>query len=160
MIHILSEVPGEAARIRAVHEAAFPLDDAGHSAEADIVDALRADGALTVSIVANEDTEILGHVAASPVRVADTSGWFGIGPVAVVPGRQGEGIGEQLMRAAVEALERLHDARGIVVLGDQGYYEHFGFRPSDMTYLEYPLLSLPLAGEEPSGVVTYHPSFY
>ena len=95
--------------------------------EPQIVERLRRAGALTVSLVAEEGWDILGHVAFSPVTIADgTEGWFGLGPVAVTPGRQSEGIGAALVEAG---LQRLHDdgASGCVVLGDPVYYQRFGF---------------------------------
>lgn len=156
MIHILTEVPGDADAIRAVHDAAF-----GQPGEGAIVDALRADGALTVSIVADEDTEIVGHVAASPVTLeSGDEGWYGIGPIGVVPAYQGRGIGEQLMRAVMEALQGLHAASGAVLLGDPGYYQRFGFAESGLTYEGYPLQALSFTGRMPAGAVTYHPAFH
>ena len=70
--------------------------------EPQIVERLRRAGALTVSLVAEEGWDILGHVAFSPVTIADgTEGWFGLGPVAVTPGRQREGIGAALVEAGM-----------------------------------------------------------
>lgn len=162
MIHILTEVPGDAAAIDAIHRAAF----APSAVETGIVQALRADAALTVSLVADEDTHLVGHVAASPVTLeVGEEGWYGIGPIGVLPEFQGRGIGEQLMRAALEALKNLHGARGAVLLGDPGYYARFGFTESALTYEGFPLQALLLHPTEeadalPAGAVTYHPSFH
>ncbi|MEC4630073.1 N-acetyltransferase, partial [Bacillus safensis] len=72
--------------------------------------------------------QLLGHVAVSPVTVSDGStGWYGLGPISVLPARQGQGIGAALMRAAIDAL-RQQGARGCVLLGEPAYYGRFGFR--------------------------------
>ncbi|MBO9498155.1 MAG: N-acetyltransferase [Novosphingobium sp.] len=144
---------------------ALAFKGARHSdgSEPQIVERLRRAGALTVSLVAEEGWDILGHVAFSPVTIADgTEGWFGLGPVAVTPGRQREGIGAALVEAG---LQRLHDngASGCVVLGDPGYYQRFGFTHD--ARLAYPgppadyFQCLKFDGPAPSGTVRYHPSF-
>ena len=91
--------------------------DAAHSSgtEAQIVDDLRAAGALTLSLVAEGDDGIAGHLAASPVRVGEAPGWAGIGPVAVRPGRQAQGIGSALMTTALARL-RAQGAQGAVLV--------------------------------------------
>ena len=159
---IRAELPGDAEAIRGIVEAAFA--DAPHSAgtEPVIVESLRERGELTVSLVALAD-EIVGHVAFSPVRIEDGSpNWIGLGPVAVLPRRQGEGIGAALIRIGIERL-RATGAAGCVVLGDPGYYGRFGFTADPR--LRYPgppaeyFQRLVLRGRAPSGVVTYSPAF-
>lgn len=125
---IRPESTGDHAVIRELTEAAF--HDAAHSSHTEhfIVDALRACGELSVSLVAETEGEVVGHVALSPVTISDGSvGWFGLGPISVRPGWQGQGIGAALMQAAIEALRR-QGARGCVVLGEPAYYGRFGFR--------------------------------
>lgn len=133
-----------------------------------IVRALREHGALTVSLVAEVAGQIVGHVAVSPVGIGDASGdgrgrWFGLGPISVIPGHQGQGIGGELMRAALAAL-RDRSASVCVLLGDPGYYGRFGFRAVDGLVLpgvpaEY-FLALSLDGAAwPQGAVRYHPAF-
>jgi putative acetyltransferase len=93
-----------------------------------IVAALRKSGQLTVSLVANADGAVVGHVAISPVSISDgASGWYGLGPISVAPEYQRGGIGSRLMREALRAL-REHGASGCVVLGEPEYYGRFGFR--------------------------------
>jgi len=144
---------------------ALAFKDTEHSdgSEPAIVARLRDAGALTLSLVAEEGWDILGHVAFSPVTVSDgAQGWFGLGPVAVTPGRQQEGIGAALIEAG---LKRLFDdgAGGCVVLGDPGYYGRFGF--AHHATLAYPgppphyFQCLSFAGPLPSGTVQYHPAF-
>ncbi len=137
-----------------------------HSAgtEPFIVDALRRAGALTLSLLA-VNPEVVGHVAASPVTIGDgTKGWFGIGPVAVDPPRQGRGVGSALMERVLEEL-RDGDAAGAVLLGEPEFYSRFGFRAIEgLTYPEAPpdhFLTLPFRDDPaPQGVVTYHPAFH
>lgn len=122
---IRSEAAEDAAAIEAVTESAFLGAPHTSQNEQFILAALRDAGALTVSLVAEMDGSIVGNVAVSPVLISDgSSGWFGIGPVSVVPQLQGRGIGSQLMR---EALARLsgQGASGCVVLGDPSYYQRF-----------------------------------
>lgn len=127
-MQIRPETSADHAAIHALTEAAFR--NAPHSSHTEqfIVDALRARGELSVSLVAEKEGQLMGHVALSPVTISDGSdGWLGLGPISVLPEWQGQGIGAALMRAAIEAL-RLQDARGCVLLGEPGYYGRFGFR--------------------------------
>lgn len=125
---IRAETPADIAGIHALTVAAFAT--AGHSSRTEqfIVDALRARGELQVSLVAEDDGLLLGHVAVSPVAISDGStGWYGLGPISVRPAWQGQGIGAALVRAAVEALQQ-RGASGCVLLGEPTYYARFGFR--------------------------------
>ena len=113
--------------IRAVTISAFK--DMPHSSqtEAAIVDALRTAGAMTISLVAIQDGEVVGHLAFSPVTLnGEANGWYGLGPVSVRPDRQRTGIGQTLILEGLGRLRQL-DAQGCVVLGDPGYYGRFGF---------------------------------
>lgn len=118
-----------------------------------IVDALRTADALTVSLVAEDDGEIVGHIACSPVRIDGRLGrWYGVGPVGVRPDRQRRGIGGALVAAA-----------GAVLLGDPAFYQRFGFRADarlrlDRVPAEY-FLCLPFEGAVPTGTITYHEAF-
>jgi len=127
-MHIRKETPEDVAEIRSLTDEAFC--NAAHSSgkEGEIVDALRAAKALTLSLVAEEDRRVLGHVAFSPVLIGgEDKGWYGLGPVSVLPDRQGEGIGSMLIREGL-AILRQEGAKGCVLLGDPGYYGRFGFR--------------------------------
>lgn len=160
-IALRDEAPGDAGAIRHVITEAFR--GAAHSSgtEARIVDDLRAAGALTLSLVAEGDGGIVGHLAASPLRIGEAAGWSGIGPVAVRPDRQSQGIGSALMKTALARL-RAQGARGAVLVGDPGYYGRFGFAADPRIVLpgipaEY-LLALTFA-EPAHGRVRYHPAF-
>jgi len=128
-----------------------------------IMDALRRAAALSLSLLAVRDEQIVGHVALSPVSVTDGSArWYGLGPISVSPAFQGSGIGGELMRAALRRLREL-GACGCVVLGDPVYYGRFGFEPHAGLVLpgvppEY-FQALPFDSPIPRGVVAYHEAF-
>lgn len=159
---IRDETPADHAAIRAVIGAAFAQAAHASGTEADIVDGLRRGGALAVSLVADIDGRIAGHVAASPVSIAGAGGWHGLGPVAVAPRDQGHGVGSALVQAALAGL-RAAGSAGCVVLGDPGYYRRFGFEA--VPGLRYPgappeaFMALAFGDTVPAGVVSYHPAF-
>jgi predicted N-acetyltransferase YhbS len=162
-MHIRAERPSDAAAIRAVTIAAFESSPYGHNGEAGIVDALRADGALTLSLVVLEGDKVLGHAAFSPVTAfSPVEGWVGLGPLSVAPDAQRRGLGAGLVRAGLERL-RAAGAAGCVVLGDPAYYGRFGFESDPaMTFAGDPspyFQRLVLHGSPPIGEVRYHPAF-
>jgi putative acetyltransferase len=115
---------GDAEAIRAVHLAAFPT-----SAEADLVDRLRSDGDSEISLVAERNGEIAGHVLLSRMSVSGGGRPFralGLGPVGVLPGSQGSGVGTELIRSALAIAGALGEEL-VFVLGDPDYYTRFGF---------------------------------
>jgi putative acetyltransferase len=162
-ITLRAESPADAAAIEAVTVVAFR--DAPHAAHTEqfIVAALRRAGQLTLSRVAELGGEIVGHVAVSPVSLSDGSaGWFGLGPISVLPTHQVRGIGLRLMQEALRLLlER--GAAGCVLVGDPGYYTRFGFRSEpSLTYPGVPaeyFLALPFGDVVPEAVVTFHAAF-
>ena len=160
---IRPETPADAPAIAALTTAAFAAAPHASGREAAIVDALRAAGALALSLVA-DDGGVVGHVAFSPVTIdGREAGWFGLGPVAVAPDRQGQGIGSALIREGLARLAAM-GARGCVLLGDPGYYRRFGFEVDPALVLpdvppEY-FMRLMLAGTPPKGTVAFHPGFY
>ena len=144
-------------------EAAFRNEEYSSHTEHFIVNALRRTGQLSISLVAAEHDQILGHVAISPVSISSgVTGWYGLGPISVRPDRQGKGIGSALMRAALQQL-RQQGAAGCVVLGDPAYYGRFGFKAHPGLELpdvppEY-FQALSFTGELPVGVVKYAAAF-
>lgn len=162
-ITIRPEQAGDIDGIARLTMAAFEDEEHASHTEQFIVDALRRSRQLTVSLVAVEGDAILGHVAISPVRISSGApGWFGLGPLSVRPGRQGQGIGWALVKAALAELRRL-GAAGCVVLGDPGYYGRFGFKACPGLELpgvppEY-FQALAFSGDLPTGTVQYHEAF-
>lgn len=160
---IRSEVAADGAAISTLITAAFLQAEHSGGNEARIVDALREASGLTISLVATEDEKIVGHVAFSPVTIDGRSkGWFGLGPVAVIPGRQRTGIGTALIEAGLSQL-RVEGARGCVVLGEPAYYSRFGFTADP----NFRLAGVPadyfqrliFKEESIGGLIRYHPAF-
>ncbi|AIO41231.1 N-acetyltransferase [Burkholderia sp. AU19243] len=137
--------------------------------ERQIVDTLRADGALSVSLVAERDERVIGHVAFSPVSIggepAGSHGWYGLAPLAVRPECRRQSVGAGLVRTGLDALRRL-GARGCVVLGEPSYYTRFGFVPSgDLVFTGaarayFQALAFDETAPQPSGAVRYHDVFH
>ncbi|MEM6585706.1 MAG: N-acetyltransferase, partial [Pseudomonadota bacterium] len=128
-----------------------------------IVDKLREDGDLTLSLVALDKRRIVGHIAISPITISDgTSDWYGLGPVSVRPDMQRVGIGSALIRQTID-LMRERGAKGIALLGSTEYYPRFGFRHEpQLTYpgppAEY-FQCLLMEGALPSGEIAYSHAF-
>lgn len=161
---IRRENPSDIAEIGNVVAAAFGPVPYSDGTEPAVVDMLRETGAMTLSLVAEKDGNILGHIAFSAVTISGkTCGWFGLGPVAVLPEHQTQGIGTALVNASLTQLKEL-GAQGCVVLGNPAYYERFGFRANSALHFadtpaEY-FLALSFTDHQPKGEVIYHKAFY
>jgi putative acetyltransferase len=143
-IKIRSESPSDVTAIAAVTAAAFLNAPHTSHTEQFIANALRKAGMLSVSLVAEDRGEIVGHVAISPVSISDgNSGWYILGPIAVAPDRQGLGIGSQLMERALVELGKLA-AAGCVLVGNPNYYRRFGFSSAQKFRLASSLTMKPL----------------
>lgn len=117
--------PEQPADIEAIHDVqagSFPTE-----LEANLVDALRQSGRLTVSLVAEIGGTIIGHVAFSPVTTAGGATGIGLGPVGVVENHRRQGVAARLIRDGLAAC-KVVDYTWAVVLGDPAYYSRFGFR--------------------------------
>ncbi|MEP0071770.1 MAG: N-acetyltransferase [Marinomonas sp.] len=162
-INIRKEQSSDVQSIHDVTVAAFLEAPHTDHTEQFIVKALRESDALSISLVAEDEGGIVGHVALSPVTVSDgTDSWYGLGPISVLPSNQGKGIGSKLMNAAIQELKNIK-AKGGVLLGDPDYYHRFGFKPGEGLILpdippEY-FQALLFQGDLPQGIVTYHESF-
>ena len=160
---IRPEASGEKAAIFALTEAAFASMPYSDGDEPELVNRLRKDGDLTLSLVAEDAERIVGHIAFSPVTITDGArDWYGLGPVSVWPELQRAGIGSALINRGIADMRAL-GAKGIVLLGSNEYYPRFGFKcEPQLTYpggpAEY-FQALLLDGELPSGEVTFAPAF-
>lgn len=160
---IRPETDADHAQIAVVTSAAFAEVEHSDGSEVQIVDRLRQDGDLALSLVAEDGERVVGHVAVSPVTISDGSEhWYGLGPISVLPAHQREGVGLRLMQRAIADM-RAMGARGIVLLGEPAYYSRFGFEHDpQLTYpgppAEY-FQRLVFEGEAPSGTVSYAPAF-
>jgi len=166
MLTIRPETPEDIDSIRYVNEQAF-----GQKEEAGIIEKLRKRGVLTISLVAIQDGEIVGHIAFSLVVIE--SGYLSfeaiaLAPMAVLPVYQRQGIGGQLVRVGLEECRRLgHDI--VVVLGHSDYYPRFGFIPAgprgidcefevpEEAWMVLELRAEALAGR--GGIVKFQPEF-
>lgn len=163
-VRIRPEQSGDERAIRALTDAAFRDMPHADGDEGALVERLRADGDLVLSLVAvNADQAIVGHIAFSPVSVEGVAGgWYQLAPVSVIPGGQNSGIGSLLIEAGLAEL-RQGGARGIALVGNPEYYRRFGFtREHGLTLDEAmdPFLQvLVLEGEVPRGRLTLAPAF-
>ena len=165
-VRLREERPGDEAAIAAVIAAAFASE-----AEARLVEDLRAAEALSLSLVAERDQRIVGHVALSPVTVAGEAGagrWLGLAPLAVLADHQRQGIGAALVHRAVAVAEE-RGAAALFVLGRSRYYAPLGFEaagplgwtctyPAPVEAFRVRRLGDP-AWLPPAGTVGYHAAF-
>jgi putative acetyltransferase len=150
-MHIRDERPSDVQTIYNITKSAFKPMPYSAGDEQDLIDALREDGALAVSLVAERDTEIVGHIAFSRVKIGEQPGNW-----------QSLGIGSALIREGIKRIEAM-GADGCVLLGYPSYYGRFGFTHNpDLTYLGEAnpnFQQLTIRGETPKGAVSYHPAF-
>lgn len=150
--------------IQTLIEQAFEQSIYGYNNEGQIVNQLRCDNALTVSLVAEQNTQIIGHIAFSLVEISDGStGWYGLGPMAVLPIKQKHGVGSKLVHEGLSELSK-RGAKGCVVLGSPEYYNRFGFEVNhnlkfEGAPAEY-FMCLALDKYMPRGHAQYHKAFY
>ncbi len=162
-ITIRPERAGDEATIHALTEAAFREMEFSEGDEHHLVDGLRRDGDLALSLVAEDAERIVGHIAFSRVTISDGSpDWYGLGPVSVWPELHRRGIGSALIRRGIADL-MVRGSHGVVLLGDPGYYSRFGFVHEPQ--LRYPgpppeyFQCLLLEGTLPEGEIAFPPAF-
>lgn len=163
------ETPADVSAIDALTTAAFLHAPHTSHTEQLIVNALRQASQLTLSLLAEKDRRLVGHVAISPVTVSSragdgkaSTGWYGLGPISVAPDCQRQGIGTHLMEQVLMQLRQM-GAAGCVLVGDPHFYNRFGFRPQSALVLpdvpaEY-FMALAFGDEVPAGVVSFHTTF-
>lgn len=158
-MHTRSERSADHPAIRHIHRKAF-----GRDVEADLVEVLRREGSSVLSLVAEEHGRILGHVMFSRMEAPFRA--LGLAPIAVVPERQGEGIGSLLIGAGL-AQARAEGWEGVFVLGEPAYYARFGFEAKLASGFQSPyagpyFMAIALQGPElpcASGRVDYASAF-
>jgi len=162
-IVIRNETHDDVCAITEVTVAAFKTLEISNHTEQFIVEALRAAKALTVSLVAEVDGRVIGHIAFSPVTMSDgTRNWFGLGPVSVLPEHQRQGVGKALIREGLARLKEMN-AQGCCLVGHPEYYRKFGFRNiSGLGHEGVPpevFFVLSFGGHTPQGTVAFHEGF-
>lgn len=162
---IRAEQAGDEPAIHDLIRRAFAPMPFADGDEQDLVDQLRAEGDLTLSLVAvGKDGTIIGHVGFSPVTIDHAPcDWFQMAPVSVCPSRQRTGIGSALIRAGLDHLCQ-RGAQGAAVVGNPAYYERFGFvvidglAPASEHDLSY-FRAQSFGDSAPSGTLRYAPAF-
>lgn len=165
MITVRAETSEDIDAVRLVNESAF-----GRAEEARLVDALRAATRPHISLVAEADGRVVGHIFFSPVTLETGnrgSVMFGLAPMAVLPEYQNQGVGSRLVREGLDECRR-SGGGAVVVLGHPAYYPRFGLVPASAKGLrcEYPVpdeafmvAELTHGGLSGQGLVKYHPEF-
>lgn len=160
---IRNERESDSARISELITLAFENDPISDKREAEIVQLMRDDSALTISLVAESDGKIVGHIAFSKVTINDEfSDWYGLAPISIEPKYQNKGIGSKLIQEGIKLLQNIN-AKGCVLLGEPDYYQRFGFEANQQLVLpgvpaEY-FQALSFCDSIPSGTVKYHQAF-
>ena len=160
---IRSEAASDIQAIAEVTIAAFKNLEVSNQTEQFIIETLRAAEMLTISLVAEIDGRVVGHIAFSPVTISDGSrNWYGIGPLSVLPEYQRQGIGTALMQHGLSLLREM-GGQGCCLVGDPGYYKRFGFKNIPELILDgvpqEVFLALPLHNIIPQGLVVFHEAF-
>ncbi|NJD54858.1 MAG: N-acetyltransferase [Nitrospirae bacterium] len=162
-IIIRNETVADVSSITAVTVAAFKTLEISNHTEQFIIAELRDAKALTVSLVAEVDGRVAGHIAFSPVTISDgTRNWYGLGPVSVLPEYQRQGIGKTLIQEGLSRLRKL-GAKGCCLVGHPEYYRKFGFKNMPgFAHEGVPpefFFALSFNGHTPQGTVTFHEGF-
>lgn len=162
-INIRTEQERDFTSIHKVIQSAFENVSYSNQKEHLLVDAMREVGALELSLVAELDGKIAGHIAFSEVTInGENCAWFGLAPVSVHPKYQNKGIGSKLIMEGLERIKK-SGAEGCVLLGEPEYYNRFGFKEFDqLTFEGVPseyFLMKSFTDDIPAGLVEYHALF-
>lgn len=162
-IVIRDEMESDAAVITQVTVAAFETMEISNHTEQFIIEALRSARVLTLSLVAEVEGRVVGHIAFSPVAISDgTKNWYGLGPISVLPEYQRRGIGKALMQEGLSQLKELN-AKGCCLVGHPQYYRKFGFENvTGLVHEGIPqevFFALSFDGQFPQGDVMFHEGF-
>ena len=160
---IRKETKLDVGAISNITKLAFENHPYSNNTEQFIINALRAANALTISLVAEIDGKLVGHIAFSPVTFSDGSkNWYDLGPISIRPACQKQGIGTKLVNEGLNLLKDL-GAEGCVLVGDPKYYIRFGFKsPNELKHESVPqenFLALPFYNRIPKGTVQFRRAF-
>jgi len=161
---IRTERADDCAAIGSVIKAAFSGMPYAAGDEAELVEALRAGNALSISLVAELEGVVVGQIAFSPAIAPDHArDWYALGPVSVLPAHQGSGIGSKLVRAGLQRITEL-GAAGCILTGNPAYYTRFGFKLSPANAPagephEYFMIKLLGKTQQPTGPILFHEAF-
>ena len=161
---IRNETSSDVEAISQVTLAAFQNLAISDHTEQFIINALREAHALTLSLVAEVDGQVVGHIAFSPIEISDgTTGWYGLGPVSVLPEYQKKGIGKALIGEGLFLLKK-SGGQGCALVGHPDYYKRLGFRNfPEMVYEGVPpevFFAMPFNEKVPKGIVLFHEAFF
>ena len=161
---IRPETPADYFAIRSIVEQAFRNMPYAGGDEQKIIERLRFANALTLSLVAMIDDQMVGHIAFSPAKAGDESGpWFALGPISVLPEYQCKGIGAQLIERGLEDIRKLGPL-GCILTGNPFYYSRFGFEVTPQNApenepAEYFMVKR-FESVQPTGRFGFHRAFY
>lgn len=160
---IRDETEADVPAIARVTISAFNALEISSHTEQYIIETLRAGHALTLSLVAEVDGQVVGHIAFSPVTLSDgTRGWFGLGPLSVQPGCQRMGVGSALIREGISRMKGM-GAKGCCLVGHPSYYRRFGFENIPGLYVTgvqpEVFFALSFDGTYPQGRVDFNEAF-
>ena len=162
---IRPETPQDISAIEKITIAAFDGKPYSDKTEHLIVNRLRQAGAMSVSLVAEIDGKVVGHVAFSVVTInGEDIGWYGLGPVSITPELQKQGIGSKLIREGLTII-KAKGAKGCALEGSPEYYQRFGFKAYPGLFYEGApapeyFMALPFYNDIPKGKVEFHRAFY
>lgn len=162
-INIRDERAADINAITAVTIAAFNTLAISAHTEQFIIEALRSAHVLTLSLVAEVDGQVVGHIAFSPITITDgATHWYGLGPLSVLPTYHRQGIGKALIQAGLARLQAL-GAKGCCVVGHPQYYPQFGFvNVPGLVHQGVPqeaFFAYSFDGGFPQGDVSFHAGF-
>ncbi len=157
------ETPNDVDAIHQLTKQAFAAMPYSDGSEPYIIDALRRDGDLSLSLVMECENRLIGHIAFSPIKINDQHlNWYGLGPVSVAPELQKQGYGSQLIRKGLKDVQAI-GALGCALIGNPNYYKRFGFNShKGFTYGDLDqqyVMQNPFDGEPRLGHLTYAKGF-
>lgn len=162
-MQIRNEQESDYLPIERLTKAAFEGKPYSSGTEEYLAQKLRDDNALTISLVAVVEGDVVGHIAISKVHIdGENHGYFGVGPLAVLPKMQGSGVGTKLLKSALSKLEDMA-ASCCVLVGDPNYYSRMGFElEKEIIYTGAPaeyFQSIRFSDDRLVGEVKFHSAF-